>query len=265
MAKGKCINFDKPCDLALSGKVQEADESNFVCEECGKPLDPVKTTPPPPPPPTKIIAAAAGAAVVLGGLGFGAYKFLRSEPTPPPTVEMSVRVTPTETTDTVGNTVALTAVTSPDGSAVVWTSSDEKTATVDGNGQVKLVKAGEVDITCVLNDSVKAVSHITSVDKAKTETTTGNGGARPSDGNYPLACGTYSGPMSGGTPHGLGGTVRINRRYAIDLKDSSGGTVSVGPGDKIVDTKFNHGVLQQGQIIFSDGTRKYVSGLAERL
>lgn len=38
MAKGKCINIGKPCDLAISEEIQEADEANFVCKSCGKPL-----------------------------------------------------------------------------------------------------------------------------------------------------------------------------------------------------------------------------------
>lgn len=80
-----------------------------------------------------------------------------------------------------------------------------------------------------------------------------------------VRCGRYNGPMSGGVPNGIGGTITVTRTYNIDLKDGSGSTVVVGPGDKIVDTKFKDGLLQQGQIIFSDGSRKYISGLAERL
>jgi len=38
MAKGKCINIGKPCNLAISEEIQDADPANFVCKECGKPL-----------------------------------------------------------------------------------------------------------------------------------------------------------------------------------------------------------------------------------
>lgn len=41
MPKGICKNIGKPCSLALSKEVQEADSSNFVCSECGKQLFPV--------------------------------------------------------------------------------------------------------------------------------------------------------------------------------------------------------------------------------
>lgn len=266
MAKGKCINFDKPCDLAMSGKIQEADESNFVCEECGKPLDPVKSeggnkggckSPGGGDPPKwKLAAMAAGAVAVLGGLGFGASKFFGSDKTEPPTPPepiVSVRVTPTEATDTVGKIVALTAVTSPDGSAVVWTSSDEKTATVDGNGQVKLIKAGEVDITCMLNDSVKAVSHIKSVDKPKT-----GGGDRTIDVGF----GRYTGPTANGQPDGYGGTVNVTRPTYLDLLD--GEKLTISPGDKIVNCKFRRGKLIQGFLKRSNGEgRDFMTGIVE--
>lgn len=249
----------------MSGKIQEADESNFVCEECGKPLDPVKTSEAgkkngvnvdPPRIDLKKIAVVGATVLVLGGLGFGAYKFFGSDtpeapqpPTPPGIV--SVSVTPAETTDTVGKTVTLTAVTNPVGSAVVWSSSDEKTATVDGNGLVKLVKAGEVDITCVLNDSVKAISHITSVDKPKTGPAT-----------IDVGFGRYTGPTANGQPDGYGGTVTVTRPTYLDLLD--GETLTISPGDKIVNCKFRHGKLIQGYLKRTNGEgRDFITGIVE--
>lgn len=40
LVKGICKNFGE-CDLADNKEVQEVDKTNFVCEECGKPLHPV--------------------------------------------------------------------------------------------------------------------------------------------------------------------------------------------------------------------------------
>ena len=40
LVKGVCKNFGE-CDLADNKEVQEVDKTNFVCEECGKPLHPI--------------------------------------------------------------------------------------------------------------------------------------------------------------------------------------------------------------------------------
>ena len=40
LIKGICKNFGE-CDLADNKEIQEVDKTNFVCEECGKPLHPV--------------------------------------------------------------------------------------------------------------------------------------------------------------------------------------------------------------------------------
>ena len=39
--KGVCHNYDN-CDMAADKVVQEVEKTNFVCEECGKPLYPVE-------------------------------------------------------------------------------------------------------------------------------------------------------------------------------------------------------------------------------
>lgn len=265
---GKCLSDS--CKLGGPGSQAQriSAHQDFVCQECGKPLH---ECPPPKngPDPKVIAAAAAGALVVLGGAGFGAYKYFAAsdEPATPPTPTPTITLTPAEVTDTVGKIIQIASVTTPADAMVLWTTSDDQIANVKNPGEVELISAGEVDIVCTLNDTVRAVSHIKIVDKAQPEPgkevdTTGQ---QTAGTHCTVGCGTYSGPMSGGKPHGIGGTITVDRKYNIDLKDGSGNTVSIGPGDKIVDTKFNNGVLQQGQIIFGNGTRKYVSGLAERL
>ena len=44
--KGVCHNYEG-CDMASEKVVQEVEKSNFVCQECGKPLYPVKQQPQP--------------------------------------------------------------------------------------------------------------------------------------------------------------------------------------------------------------------------
>ena len=71
--KGVCHNYDG-CDKAADKIVQEAEKSNFVCEECGKPLYPIKKGPKPAGDGKRIatlIAIFGGAALVIGGIVYG--------------------------------------------------------------------------------------------------------------------------------------------------------------------------------------------------
>lgn len=75
--KGLCHNYDG-CDLAENHVVQEIDETNFICEECGKELFPEEgdsngTTKTGPSKGVKL-AILAGAVVVAAGAGFGIWK-----------------------------------------------------------------------------------------------------------------------------------------------------------------------------------------------
>lgn len=67
----------------------------------------------------------------------------------------------------------------------------------------------------------------------------------------------YEGPMSGGKPHGIGGTLLLKKNHSIDLKDAKGGMLNMSPGDKIVNTKFTNGVLNQGELQRKTGERTY--------
>ena len=71
--------------------------------------------------------------------------------------------------------------------------------------------------------------------------------------------------MAGGKPNGVGGIITVTLSYSIDLKDGSGNCVTIEAGDRISNTKFKNGVLQQGQLIRSNGERKFLTGLAEGL
>lgn len=266
MAKGICINFDKPCPLAHSGEIQEADESDFVCKECGLPLDPVTQGPDSGGDGIKSWVKYLIGAVLLGGIGCGAYFGLSSkddtaneelpivevpepvttaEPTPS-TVQASVVVKPTEASDTVGKSVQLQATITPEGEKVVWSSSDDKIAVVDESGKVTLKKAGKAVITCTLNDTVKAVSVVTSV---------------KANDAYDIGFGIYRGPVDkDGVPHGYGGEVKVTRPYYIVLLD--GEKLNVSRGDKIVNCKFHRGKLVQGYLKRANGEgRDFMTGV----
>jgi len=68
---------------------------------------------------------------------------------------------------------------------------------------------------------------------------------------------TYEGPMQGGKPHGVGGVLKFNSSYTLDLKDGHGSTLYIKPGESIHNTKMDQGVLIQGELHRSDGTRPW--------
>lgn len=70
--KGICKNIDC-CDLAADKVEQEAEKSNFVCSECGKPLTQVGGGKGSDPNPNKKLLIIIIAAVVLIGGGAGAW------------------------------------------------------------------------------------------------------------------------------------------------------------------------------------------------
>lgn len=68
--KGICKNYDE-CDLAAEKVVQEAEKTNFICSECGKPLYAVSGKPEPTGPNKKLLGAIAAVVVLVGGIVVG--------------------------------------------------------------------------------------------------------------------------------------------------------------------------------------------------
>ena len=100
---------------------------------------------------------------------------------------------------TVGNTVTLNAAVLPeevaDETTVTWTSSDEKIATVDENGKVTAIAAGEATITAAAGEksttykltvqAKKVVQNTTSKSTNKGNTSTSTGGSTPAGNPAP--------------------------------------------------------------------------------
>lgn len=124
------------------------------------------------------------------------------------------------------------------------------------------------DSTAVVVEKVEEVAVVSGATQAPAATdgtaTTGST-AGASSKSVTMQYGKYEGPVSGGQPNGIGGTFTFTTSYTLDLKDGYGNTVDLNAGDKIIDTKFEDGCLQQGEIHFADGKRKYISGLNQKL
>ena len=89
--------------------------------------------------------------------------------TPPPTVAVTnVKIEATKTTIKVGETTILQAVVEPTTATnkkVTWSSSDDKVATIDSNGQVKGIKEGEATITATTEDGNKTATLKITIEK----------------------------------------------------------------------------------------------------
>ncbi len=209
----------------------------LVCAECGKPLREC----PPPKKSSRLGLIIGIAVIVVVACAIGAYfLFFRNIPKEETTEEIPEVVQ--EATD-----VAVEAL---------------PTDTIKEDSISKGVKSEAEEVPSTTVEGKQTQAQQSHSDAA----TSNNSGRKESTSNVTtLVCGRYEGPMSNGTPNGIGGTVYITRNYTISLKDGTGGVVEVSSGDKIVDTKFKEGVLQQGQLIRANGERKYLSGLAEQL
>lgn len=94
-----------------------------------------------------------------------------------------------------GNTTALTATVTPAGSVVtqVWKSENEAIATVDENGKVTGIAAGEATITVIIKAEEKVLGSATCAITVYTGSSSGGGGSSSS---------TYSITVSSGVKHG---------------------------------------------------------------
>lgn len=260
LIKGICKNFGE-CDLADNKEVQEVDKTNFVCEECGKPLYPVEGggghgPGNPPKPIWKIIGIAAAILVVLAGIGFGAYSFIGDSTQKPPTVQK----------DTIQNNIILAESITPESSAITLkegedaklvysiipencneqidiVSSNPEIAFVE-DGVIKGIKKGSTQIVLKATKSETSATVNVTVNKKKDITDGGETGPK-------VSWGKYVGPSNG-----LGGTITVTKSYSLDLHND-GEPLQLLPGDEIQQTKFTNGELRGGVWVHNGSRRSF--------
>lgn len=231
---GQCLNDG--CSKCKSKEIQEIPaRKDFVCQECGKELREVQR-------PLswwekygKATSAAIAAVVIIGGAAAW-FAFSGSESKKPSE-----------------------AVAAPDSSAVAAPDTTASQPQAASQSEKKAPEAASQ------TEATPESAPSTAAEPAVKPAVHSKPAPAPQTNGASLKCGKYEGPMSGGKPNGIGGTITVTRSYSIDLKDGSGNSVSIEAGDRISNTKFKNGVLQQGQLIRSNGERKFLTGLSERL
>lgn len=230
---GQCLNDG--CSKCKSKEIQEIPaRKDFVCQECGKELREVQR------PRSwwekygKVTSAAVAAVVVIGG---GVTWLATSGSDSEKPVQENVAAPDSS------------VITSPDTTEIQPVEKTQEETNKSASDKV-------VEVPTSTSTPAQAVSK---------QTTPAKEAPTPVANGANLKCGKYEGPMAGGKPNGVGGIITVTRSYSIDLKDGSGNCVTIEAGDRISNTKFKNGVLQQGQLIRSNGERKFLTGLAERL
>lgn len=96
------------------------------------------------------------------------FNIAKTITTPSTVAVTNVKIEATKTTIKVGETTILKAVVEPTTATnkkVTWSSSDDKVATIDSNGQVKGIKEGEATITATTEDGNKKATLKITIEK----------------------------------------------------------------------------------------------------
>ena len=178
--KGVCHNYEG-CDMASEKVVQEVEKSNFVCQECGKPLYPVK----PQPQPwwkkhQRELTLGAGVLIIGGGITGGILAFSgdKEEPAKEPAKVDTTQV----------DTTKVDTIVTPPQKPEPGDGSDGK----PGSGRDGKPGGGR----------------------------DGNPGVGPAPSTSKnLGYGKYEGAMENGQPHGRGIIYYITRHQVVPSKD----------------------------------------------
>ena len=254
--KGICKNYGE-CDIADTKPlvIQEADSTNFVCEECGSPLTEYKeSTGPNGDNKLKIILASiAGLAIVGGG---GAYFLSSGDTTLQPE---QVKLTKSVSKLNVGQADTLQVTVTPEEATaqLEWTSSDASIVRVD-NGVVKALAEGKAQVSVQVAGAeglTDVCIYTVSKEEIKPETDPeaepeGGGGNPTTDLNLGYA--TYQGDMKNGKPHGNGTLVFKSRHLIPGTKDNY-----AEAGEQVIGA-FRDGEINMGTLYQKNGNRVVV-------
>ena len=215
--KGVCHNYEG-CDMASEKVVQEVEKSNFVCQECGKPLYPVKQqTQPWWKKHQRELTLGAGVLIIGGGITGGILAFSGAKEEP---AKESAKVDTTQVDTTKVDTIVTPPKPRPIGGP-------EPTGTGHDGGGVNQPGGGGVN-----------------------QPGGGNSGASSTSKN--LGYGKYEGKMENGQPHGNGIIYYTTRHQVVPSKD-----IYAESGDYVTGS-FRDGKLVSGQLHRKDGNQEFV-------
>ena len=222
--KGVCHNYEG-CDMASEKVVQEVEKSNFVCQECGKPLYPVKQQPQPWwKKHQRELTLGVGVLIIGGGITGGILAFSGAKEEP---AKESAKVDTTQ----VDTTKVDTIVTPP-----------QKPEPGDGSDG----KPGSG------RDGKPGGGRDGKPGRGSGVNQPGGGNSGASSTSKNLGYGKYEGKMENGQPHGTGTIYYTTRHQVVPSKD-----IYAESGDYVTGL-FRDGKLMQGQLHRKDGNQEFV-------
>lgn len=254
--KGICKNYGE-CDIADTKPpvIQEADSTNFVCEECKMPLTEYKeSTGPNGGNKLKIILASiAGLAIAGGG---GAYFLSSGDTTPQPE---QVKLTKSVSELNVGQADTLQAMVTPNEATaqLEWTSSDSSIVSVE-DGVVKALTEGKAQISVQVTgaEGLTDVCTYTVTKKEEEEEQKGKtekkGRGEKTSTDINLGYASYQGDTKNGKPHGNGTLMFKSRHLIPGTKDSY-----AEAGEQVIGA-FRDGEINMGTLYQKNGNRVVV-------
>lgn len=227
--KGVCHNYDG-CDKAADKIVQEAEKSNFVCEECGKPLYPVKDGGKKTPGDGKriatLIAIFGGAALVIGGIVYGIIFGVQKS-----RENAELERIEAARQDSIRAAEAAEAARLDSIKAAEEAAAAVEQARLDSIAEAEAAAAAEQ----ARLDSIAAAEEAAKAEKARL-----NAEAQKA---RRLGYGKWSGAWKNGQPNGTG-TMTYTKEHLIDSRDPKQRVAQ--PGDYIIG-EFSNGRLVQGK------------------
>lgn len=229
---GICLNDN--CQKCKNKEVQQiAARKDFVCEECGKPL---RECPPPKKGPNKIVIFGIVAALFIAVVAAGAYFFMSGgDDSTPANLPLADTTSLASKDETLATDSARNSADSAQASVPVDAPNTTQQPTTVVEKTVVVEKPVVVEKTVVVEKNSGAAS-------ASQNTTSGAGPK--------VSFGTYSGPSNG-----IGGEISVTRAYTLDLRKGDGSALSLQPGDKIRNTRFQNGELKQGVWVHNGETQ----------
>lgn len=235
--KGRCSNYDG-CSKADKDEIIEVDEfDDFVCPECGHPLEPLKSEKKKSS--NKMLFIIGGSVVTLGIIGAIVFALIGSKSEEISMELMTSGTAPVDSVDVKKEKVA--------------NRNDTLVIKIEGQENLPQKEDTVVELSEVVPEEVVESPAVDPTPTAKATPAPTTHKATQS-ASHKLSYGTWTGGMRNGKPHGTG-TLTYSTSQTIDSRDPKGRVAQ--PGEYIVG-EWDNGHLVQGRWFKKDGSKEAV-------
>ncbi len=249
--KGICKNYVN-CPLADKEEVQIVDDINFTCTHCHQPLTPVdgnKEKKPMDPNKKRLLLLIIAVLAVLAALGVGGYFLIKGQKAKKAEARAAFVADSLRQVEEQRIADSLRIVAEQEAAEEAARLQAEQV-----EAAAKLAEEQRIADSIRVADSIAEALKNKKLEQPVKPAQTSQPSSGTSNWN---GVASYSGPMKGGQPNGIGGKLTFKSGYQLDLKDGKGTKLQINAGETIENTKFENGKLRQGELHRKDGTRKW--------